>query len=311
MQNSNFDIGKYNVVVIVPAYNEERFIGSIVLKLLKFPVKVVVINDGSTDDTAYLAKAAGAEVLSLPSNQGKGAALNYGFEQARNYEPDALVMIDADSQHLPEELPQIVCPILQHKADIVVGSRYINKKSSNTPLKRRLGHKFINFLTSVTTGIDVSDSQNGYRAFSKKAYQNIQFSSEGFSVESEMQFIARENKLRLVEVPITVRYQDNQKRSSLRQGFIVLNGILRLASQYRPLLFFGGGGLLALTFGIFWGIIVVNRYIQLGLLAMGYALISVLLCIIGLVLFSTGIILHSTRSFFLDLFKHRRQNESN
>jgi len=299
------DMKDLKVVVIVPAYNEERFIGSVVLKLRQFPVKIIVVDDGSTDDTAALAKAAGARVFSLSSNQGKGAALNFGFHQARIYHPDVVVLIDADGQHLPEELPGVICPILKGEADIVVGSRYINN-SSNTPLDRRLGHKLISFLTALSTGVDVSDSQNGYRAFSRKAYEQIRFCSSDFSVESEMQFLANEFDLKIKEVPITIRYLDKQKRPAIKQGMIVLGGILKLASQYRPLLFFGGSGLISLSIGLIWGLVVVTRFMQSGLLAVGYALICVLLCVIGLVLFSTGITLHTTRSLMLDLFNRQK-----
>jgi len=304
-QDADIDLKQYKIVVIIPAYNEERFIGSVVLKLREFPVKIIVVDDGSTDDTAALAKAAGARVFSLPSNQGKGAALNFGFQQARVYHPDVVVLIDGDGQHLPEELPGVICPILNGEADIAVGSRYINN-SSNTPLDRRLGHKLIGFLTSLATGVEVADSQNGYRAFSKKAYEQIRFNSSDFSVESEMQFLANEFGLTVKEVPITIRYLDKQKRTAIQQGMIVLSGIIKLASQYRPLLFFGGGGLIMLSVGVVWGLVVVARYIQSGLLAMGYALICVLLCVIGLVLFSTGIMLHSTRVLMLDLFNRQK-----
>lgn len=301
------DLSQYRVLVIVPAYNEERFIGSVVLKLKQHHVDVLVIDDGSTDKTCQIARAGGAEVHCLPSNQGKGAALNIGFQLARQQQPDAVVVIDADGQHLPEELPRVITPILTQQADICVGSRYI-ENTSNTPTERRLGHKLINLATSVPSGIYVSDSQSGFRSFSPRALDLIQFKSDDFSVESEMQFLAREHNLKVIEVPISIRYDDPIKRPAIKQGRIVLNGILRLIGQYRPLLYFGVPGMVTLLAGILLGIVVVQRYINTLELAVGYAMITVLLAMAGLLLLSTGIILHSVRALLIDLFKqeHRR-----
>jgi len=301
------DLSKFNIVVVIPAYNEERFIGSVILKILRYPVKIVVIDDGSTDETASIAKAAGVDVIILSKNHGKGAALNVGFINARKLNPDAIVTIDADFQHLPEELPCIVRPILTQQADICIGSRYL-EDTSNTPIGRRIGHKLINLATSVPTGIKLSDSQSGYRAFSARAYNIIDFKSNGFAVESEMQFLAQEHDLKVVEVPITIRYTDKAKRPMLKQGTIVLNGILRLIGQYRPLLYFGVPGLILLVSCIGLGIIVVQRYIQTQQLAVGYGLITVLLEIAGLLSLSTGFTLHSIRSLLIELNEGTNKN---
>jgi glycosyltransferase involved in cell wall biosynthesis len=295
------DLDQYRVLVIVPAYNEERFIGSVVLKIKQHPVDVLVIDDGSTDKTCQIARAAGAEAHCLPTNQGKGAALNTGFQLARQRQPDAVVVIDADGQHLPEELPRLLAPILRDQADIVIGSRYIDD-TSNTPIDRRLGHKLINLATSVPSGIYVSDSQSGFRAFSPRAFDLIQFKSDDFSVESEMQFLAQEFNLRVAEVPITIRYTDGSKRPAVQQGRIVLNGILRLVGQYRPLMYFGVPGMIALLAGIALGIYVVKLYVNTLELAVGYAMITVMLAMAGLLMLSTGITLHSVRALLSDLF---------
>ena len=294
----------YKIIVLIPAYNEERFIGSVVLKIREFPVRVLLIDDGSTDCTAAVARAAGARVHSLCLNQGKGAALNFGFNKASKLKPDAIVVIDGDGQHLPEELPRIVCPILEGKADITIGSRYLGI-TTETPLHRKIGHKLINLATSISSGVVVSDSQSGYRAFSRKAYEAIQFSSSGFSVESEMQFLAKENDLKVLDIPITITYLDKEKRSAFQQGILVLNGILRLIGQYRPLLFFGVTGSILLIAGIVWGIFVVERFIKTGQLAAGYAMICVLLSVVGMVLFSTGITLHSIRALLLEYLSRK------
>lgn len=295
------------VVTVIPAYNEERFIGSVVLKARKYSQKVIVIDDGSSDDTTQVARDAGALVISHPFNRGKGAALNTAFRVMGNHQLDVIVILDGDGQHLPEELARVVEPVLKGEADIVVGSRYINR-ISRVPRHRIIGHWVFKWITLAASGVFVSDSQSGFRAFSRKALESILldsngFSSNGFSVESEMQFIARENHLRLVEVPITIRYEDPPKRSVMAHGLFVLNGILNLVGQYRPLLFFGLPGFFLIGLGFSWGLWVVDIYSKTRQLATGYALISVMLSIIGLVMVHTGFILHSIRGILINMMR--------
>ena len=220
------------IVTVIPAFNEERFIGSVVLKAKKLMDVVIVVDDGSTDATAEVAQAAGALVVQHAQNQGKGAALNTGFRKARSFAPDVVVILDADGQHLPEEINKVVTPILTDQADIVVGSRYLEKKCA-VPLHRIWGHHFFNFMTNCISGVALTDSQSGFRAFSPHALYAIAFQSNGFSVESEMQILAQEHHLQVVEVPITIRYQDKPKRPVVAHGFMVLNGILQLVGQHR------------------------------------------------------------------------------
>jgi len=167
-----------------------------------------------------------------------------------------------------------------------------------------MGHRVFNFITKKLAGVAATDSQSGYRAFSAKAIEAISFQSSGFSVESEMQFLAHEANLQLIEVPITIRYQDKPKRSVWQHGMLVLDGILHLTSQYRPLLFFGISGLVLLLGGLIAGLWVVERYRILNQLAIGTAMISMMLLIIGLLLLSTGVILHSVRVLIANLFRY-------
>jgi glycosyltransferase involved in cell wall biosynthesis len=302
------DFSASAVVVVIPAYNEERFIGSVILKLLQEHLTVIVVDDGSTDQTALIARLAGATVLRHPANQGKGEALNTGIRHARQLRPDAIVMIDADGQHLPEQLADLVRPVLLDQADLVVGSRYL-QPAPDTPRHRRLGHYFFNWLNRFATGVPVTDSQSGYRAFSPQAYNTDLFRSSDFSVESEMQFLARQHGLRVAEVAVTIRYPDKPKRPVWQQGLIVLNGILRLTGQYRPLLFFGLPGFLLMLLGFAAAFWVVQRFLQVGEVALGTALASLLFTMIGLVSLSTGIILHSVRGLLTDLLGSKRQDD--
>ena len=293
------------VVAVIPAYNEERFIGSVVLKARKYVGDVLVVDDGSTDATVEVAEAAGAIVVRHERNQGKGVALNTGFHKAQGLEPEAVITLDGDGQHLAEQIPLVLTPILRGEADIVVGSRYLERKSC-VPLHRIWGHRVFTFLTNQAAGVPVTDSQSGFRAFSRQAMEAIRFSSRSFSVESEMQFIAHGCHLKMVEVPITICYEDKPKRSVIAHGLIVLSGILRLVGQYRPLLFFGVPGMLTLLAGLAWGARVVEIYRRLQTLAVGYALVSVLLSILGSLSLFTGIILHSVRGLLLEMIRPQK-----
>lgn len=290
------------IVAIIPAYNEERYIGSVVLRARKYVDVIIVVNDGSNDATGEIAEAAGAIVIHHPQNLGKGAALNTGFREARKLSPQVVVILDADGQHHPYEIPRVVQPVLTGEADMAVGSRFLGVRSP-IPRLRALGMRALNLASNLGSGVTVSDSQSGFRAFSKIALSNIAFQTNGFSVESEMQFLAKELGLKIVEVPISVNYTEAPKRDIVAQGLEVLNGILQLMGQHRPLLFFGAPGLVMLLFGLWWGFQVVDIYHRVQKLAVGYALLAVLLCIVGSVLLSTGITLHTLRALLLELVR--------
>jgi glycosyltransferase involved in cell wall biosynthesis len=290
------------LVAVVPAYNEERFIGSVVLQARKHVDVVLVVDDGSTDGTSDVARAAGAMVVQHKRNRGKGHALNTGFRKAREMMPEAVVLMDGDGQHRPNEIPTVVGPVLSGEADIVVGSRYMEKECG-VPRHRVLGHWAFTSMTNLLSGVWLSDSQNGFRAFSCRALNAIAFSSGGFSVECEMQFLAGEQKFKVVEAPVTALYQDKPKRSVLAHGLMVLNGMVRLVGQYRPLLFFGGPGMGLLLAGLAWGVWVVDIFGRKQELAVGYAMISVLLSVLGTVALSTGITLHSVRGLLVDWYQ--------
>lgn len=290
------------IIAVVPAYNEERFIGSVILRAQKLVDKIIVVDDGSTDATAEIAQAAGAVVMQHEQNRGKGVALNTGFQYARQLAPELVITFDADGQHVPEEIGRLSAPILNGSADIVVGSRYLGK-TSQVPRHRIWGHHFFNIMTGQVSGVPLTDSQSGFRAFSKRALEAIHFKSNGFSVECEMQFLASEQNLHVVEVPITIHYFDKPKRSVMVHGLTVLNGLLHLIGQYRPLLFLGVTGLLLIATGLASAVPAIQIYRTSQVIPLGYFLISVLLNLSGLLSLFTGIILHSVRGLLLDLLR--------
>ncbi|WP_407424247.1 glycosyltransferase family 2 protein [Methanobrevibacter sp.] len=191
-------------IAIIPAYNEEVAIAFIVKRALKYVDRVIVVDDGSVDRTSQRARDAGAHVIKHYNNLGKGVSLKDAFAEVKGF--DIVVTIDGDGQHNPDEMLEIMRPIREGRADLVNGSRYLNGFDESTPAYRRIGQKVLNIATNVTSGTHVTDSQSGFRAFSGKRVHCFRFRDTGFGIESEMLADAAENNLRIVEVPITVRY---------------------------------------------------------------------------------------------------------
>jgi glycosyltransferase involved in cell wall biosynthesis len=291
---------QHPTVAVIAAYNEDRFVGSVVLKTREHVDQVIVVDDGSTDHTAWVAEQAGAVVLRHERNRGKAQALNTGLAHARSLNPCAVVLLDADGQHDPAAIPTLLAPIAEGAADMVVGSRFLGVRSQ-IPRWRIFGQRALTIATNVASGTALSDSQSGFRALSPRAAKHLYFRPEGgFSIESEMQFLVNQHKLKVQEVPVVVTYQEPAKRNPFGHGMQVLNGIIALVSQHRPLFFFGVPGMIVLFAGLVMGAIVVDRYNTYMQLAVGYALISVLLCLIGIQTVFTGIILHTIRAFLTD-----------
>ncbi|NLE51266.1 MAG: glycosyltransferase family 2 protein [Chloroflexi bacterium] len=287
-------------VAVIAAYNEDRFIGSVIHKTRQFVDQVVVVDDGSTDQTAWIAEQAGAVVLRHERNQGKAQALNTGLGHVRTLRSCAVVLLDGDGQHDPAAIPALLAPIIDGAADVVVGSRFLGVPSQ-IPRWRIFGQRVLTVATNIASGTALSDSQSGFRALSPRAAKHLTFRPEGgFSIESEMQFLVHQHGLKVQEVPVVVTYQEPAKRNPVGHGMQVINGIIALVSQHRPLFFFGVPGMLTFIAGLIIGIIVVERYNTYMQLAVGYALISVLLCLIGIQTVFTGVILHTIRAFLTD-----------
>ena len=213
-------------VAIIPAYNEEVALGSIILRTLQYVDEVIIVNDGSDDKTVDVAKLAGAEIINHATNLGKGEELKPGFSAIGD--ADVVVTIDADGQHNPDEIPSLIKPIIEDGADLVNGSRYMNGPEENTPAYRRVGQQVLDNATNISAGIKVTDSQSGFRAFSPAACKVFRFYDTGFGIESEMLVDVAEAGLKIVEVPITVRYDvDGSTKNPVTHGVGVLLKIIK------------------------------------------------------------------------------------
>lgn len=282
------------ILAAIPAYNEEIAIGSVILRTKKYVDKVIVIDDGSTDATSIVAKMAGADVIHHDKNLGKGAALKCAFRRAKQLEADIFVCLDADGQHNPDEIPRLLEAIKTGDADMVIGSRFL-KGINTVPIYRRIGQHVLNSLTNSISTTKVTDSQSGFRAFSKKAIHSLSCNEMGIGIESQLMSSADELNLKIVEVPISCRYdvEHGSKMNPFNHGFRVINTILKIVEERRPLLFFGVPGLVLVWIGLFFGFQVVNTYTANHEFAIGTALIVILLLMVGVISIFNGIMLHA------------------
>ena len=159
------DSGTKGLIAVIPAYNEQVAIGSVVILARLFVERVIVVDDGSTDKTSQVAQIAGAEVVTLKENSGKAHALLLGLKKAREMGCKAVVMLDADGQHFTKDIPRIAEAALSGDADLVIGSRFLeNNGNGNIPLYRQFGQKTLDLFTNIGSRQSVTDSQSGYRA---------------------------------------------------------------------------------------------------------------------------------------------------
>jgi len=282
------------IVAVVPAYNEENAIGSVVIHTLQYVDRVIVVDDGSADNTSLIARAAGAEVLTLGKNQGKAAAMMKGFQRARELNPMVTIMLDGDGQHNPTEIPALIKPVLDRKADLVIGSRFLIS-GNNIPSYRQLGQKTLNIATQAGSGFASTDSQSGFRAISRKGLDHLNFTSEGYNIESDMITHFIEKELVITEVPITVKYDvpNTHKKNPVKHGVDILGHLIGLVGYKRPLLSFGIPGIALVALGIIFGSWAFATYYVSHMLPFGPSLISGMLIMSGLLLITCAFILNS------------------
>jgi glycosyltransferase involved in cell wall biosynthesis len=277
-------------LVAIPAYNEEVAIGSVVLKAREHVDEVLVVDDGSEDGTHRVARMALATVVSHRKNMGKAAAIRTAFDYARRNGHEVMVLIDGDGQHNSDEIPKMMEPILKNDADVVLGTRW--GKSDGMPIYRRAGKRALDYATAVFTGV-LTDSQCGFRAFSKKAIEALDPHTAGFGVESEIIIQAKELGLKITEVPVSSRYDvEGSTLKPVEHGYRVVDSLLRIVAERHPLFFFGFPGLIIFLFGVYWGIYTLQVYNETGNFPVGIALLVAILLILGSLGVFTGVILN-------------------
>jgi hypothetical protein len=285
------DTSRPKVIAGLPAYNEGKYIGTLVLDTRQYVDEVIVVDDGSGDDTARIAGLAGADVVRHPQNLGYGAAVQSLLAEARRREADVLVILDADSQHDPQEIPNLVQPI-RDGYDFVIGSR--QGQAGRIPFYRRVGQKVILNSLSILSGKRFTDSECGFRAFSRKALTTLDLKETGMAVSAETIAEATRCNLKVTQVPVSVTYhKDGSTLNPLSHGIGVLTRVLMMISEQKPLFFFGLAGLVMMIAGIVAGAFAIGLYSQSGVVSVPWSLIAGFLLILGTISFFTGLTLHA------------------
>jgi glycosyltransferase involved in cell wall biosynthesis len=281
------------IIIGIPAFNEEKNIAPIVAKLKKKYDHVIVCDDGSSDMTATIASSLGAHVVKHEKNQGYGSAIKTIFNEARKIEGDVLVTFDADGQHQISDIDSVLKPISENIADIVIGSRFLGK-TKDLPKYRKIGIKTITGLTNVMTGSKITDSQSGFRAYGKKMLEEIFPTESGMGISTEILIKASKKGMRIVEIPITVNYEDNShSQEPISHGASVIMSTIKHVAIERPLLYYGVTGLCFLVAGLIFGAWALQIYSEERVIMTNIALIGIGGVILGTVLLISGTILYS------------------
>ena len=281
------------IVIGIPAYNEEKNIGSIITKLNDLADEIIVCNDGSTDLTSNIAQKMGAVVIDHSKNLGYGAAIRSIFLKAKELSGDILVTFDADGQHRIEDIPTVLQPLKDKKADIVIGSRFLDE-NKEVPGYRKIGIKAITKLTNAYTGKELTDSQSGFRAYTKEVIEKCIPSDSGMGVSTEILIKAYRSNFKIVEVPIVISYEgDTSTHNPVSHGVGVMLSTLKFISIDHPLKFYGIPGIGFLTIGLFFILWTIQVFAESREIITNIALIGVSSTILGIILLMTSIMLFS------------------
>lgn len=296
------------VMVAIPAYNEGAAIAEVVRQASEYADRVVVVDDGSDDDTADSAATAGAVVIEHGRNRGYGAALKTAFEAAREYDARHLVILDGDGQHDPADVPQLVDTQETTGAPLVIGSRFVDGATSNAPLYRQLGLKTVNTLTNLSMGVvradsRVSDTQSGFRAYNREAIATL---AEDLSIgdwmdaSTDILYHAHHYGYEIEEVPITVEYEveNASSQAPFSHGMVLVRNILKTVERERPLTVLAMPGFSLTVVGMGFGYWALTNYIQSGTFSVGLALTASVLALVGIFACFTAIVLHALSTYF-------------
>lgn len=279
------------VAACIPAFNEEASIGVVVVQAKKYVDKVIVCDDGSVDLTGAIAEGLGALVIKHELNMGYGASLRSLFKEALALEADYVVTLDSDGQHDPTEIPRLLERLWAGDVDIVIGSRFLDGRNSEAPVWRNAG---INVITGLVAngGVNVTDSQSGFRAYNRHALESLTLTEEGMGLSTEILLKAARKGLKVAEVPIHVKYNDDSSTQNLvTHGLDVLLTTLKHLLIHRPLMFYGIPGAAALFFALIFWIWTLQIFAATREISTNIAIIALGATTVGVMLMTTSIIL--------------------
>jgi len=289
-----------NITIGIPAFNEEKNIGKVIVTLKKITNDIIVCDDGSSDLTREIAEGLGAKVISHTKNMGYGEAIKSIFNEAKKKEADILVTFDADGQHRPEDIKSVTKPIIDQEAEVVIGSRFL-KNETNMPKYRKIGVKILTKVTNMSIKENLTDSQSGLRAYQKKVLQNISLTDSGMGISTEILIKSHQKEFRIVEVPIQILYgKDTSTHNPVSHGTSVLLSTIKYTSIQHPLKFYGIPAVIFLLVGMSFMIWTFQIYAEQTQVVTNIVLVGIGTLLLGAVLLISAILLYSLVSVVQD-----------
>ena len=278
----------------IPAFNEEKNIAAIIAKLADIADSLIVCNDGSSDLTSDIAEKMGAFVINHEKNLGYGAAIRSIFLKAKELDGDILVTFDADGQHRIEDIENVTKPIIDQEADLVIGSRFLDESEKEVPQYRKVGIKVITKITNATIKKQLTDSQSGFRAYSKKVLNELNPSELGMGISTEILIKASSKNFRITEVPIKILYAgDTSTHNPVSHGSSVILSTIKYTSIEHPLKFYGIPSMILFIIGTLFTYLAVEYYAEIGRLNTNLTIIAAGTVLIAVVLLITSVLLYS------------------
>ena len=282
------------IIVGIPAFNEEKNIAAIITKLADITDTIIVCNDGSSDLTSDIAEKMGAFIINHEKNLGYGAAIRSIFLKAKELDGDILVTFDADGQHRIEDIEKVTKPIIDQEADLVIGSRFLDESEKEVPQYRKVGIKVITKITNASIKKQLTDSQSGFRAYSKKVLAELNPSELGMGISTEILIKASSKNFRITEVPIKILYAgDTSTHNPVSHGSSVILSTIKYTSIEHPLKFYGIPSMILFIIGISFTYLSAEYYAEIGRLNTNLTIIAAGTVLIAVVLLITSILLYS------------------
>ncbi len=282
------------IIIGIPAFNEEKNIASIITKLRSISDTIVVCNDGSSDLTSEIAERMGAVVINHEKNLGYGGAIRSIFLKAKELEGNILVTFDADGQHRIEDIENVITPIMEEKADLVIGSRFLDESEKEVPQYRKVGIKVITKITNASIKEKLTDSQSGFRAYSKKVVDELNPSELGMGISTEILIKASSKNFKITEVPIKILYSgDTSTHNPISHGSSVVLSTIKYTSIEHPLKFYGIPSIIFFIIGISFTYLSAQYYAEIGRLSTNLTIVAAGTVLIAVVLLITSILLYS------------------
>jgi glycosyltransferase involved in cell wall biosynthesis len=300
--SSSTETSHKRILIVIPAFNEEESIGEVIKNTkAKYP-EVLVYDDGSVDNTSSIAESNGAIVIRNSRNRGYGRALRTLFEHASSMNFDIVVTVDSDGQHDPSQIPRLIQPILENQADLVIGSRFLNRDDeANVPKYRSFGIRTITKFTQAGCMDRITDATSGFRAYSVNSLSKLNLTENGMAIATEILLKASDKNFRILEVPITTKRYDIKDESAhnpIKLGGSVISHVIRFLSFKHPLLFYGIPGLIFLIFSGFCFYTALDLFSSTRYVSTNLIVISIGLALLGFVLLATSAIVYTLISLF-------------